>query len=442
MAGNDSAVLDEPRQSTGRFVALGDPTQIDFDEISKRPASVRPSTRNAEPVTAPGETATVGVSSPVHLPEGPILSPKSQFEVAQAASLGVPFQNVVPSQAVSPEEDLLSRRDNDEQYPAEELDDLDLQPSLFSISSLIRQPNVVTLLVAASSLVLLFAATEVIGLLSEIRSLPYLIQPFAYALVLVLSGAVVATCGRVVWLYGRLKASPRVSIASLDTLRGRAVVRRAALDGLSNAEQSLEEFLERFPLAAGSEQSRLRKRGFTTAEIDTLIEARAALLSGPRGSAVGWMDQLNRQFIHQLDEVARRRIRLYTKLVGFKTAAVPNGALDTLIVLINAYLLVGDLCVIYNVRAGGWGTASIMVHILVNALAAGRLDEWSGAASDHAAAAITHHGTGLMANAVKGVSKVAARAADGYINALLIGRLGNATVYHLRPLLEKPATAA
>ena len=464
-------IATEPSRRSGGFIGLGDPTRIDFRADETKPAP-RSKPTEPEPVvvqesaapvavaeadvpnlsTEPAPTAVpaltfndvaaIDLAEPESAPAVMVPAPVSQFEVAQARSLGVPFQNDVVSEPVAPADDLLARRDAED--AAGEADDLDLDgvpSSFFSPRAVLSQRGIVMLLAGAASLILLFAFTEVVALVNQIRGLPVVVQPFAYALVTLLSVAVVGTAGRLVWLYARLKQTPRVSVRARAALRERAVVRRQALEGLGSAEKNLHDFLLRYPVDTKAQQTRLTKLGFTGGEILKLVEAKENLLTAPKGSAVGWIDQLNRQFLQDLDAVARRRIRMYTKLVGFKTAAVPNGFLDTLIVLINAYLLVGDLCVIYNVRAGGWGTAGIMAHIFVNAFAAGKLDEWSGTAADQAAAALTHHGTSLMANAVKGVTKVAARAADGYINALLISRLGNATVYHLRPLVEPPSRA-
>ncbi|HTW95739.1 MAG TPA: DUF697 domain-containing protein [Tepidisphaeraceae bacterium] len=388
--------------ATDTFVALGDPTQIDFSTFS-----------------APAPAAEMPLP-----------------QVPQAESAGVPFQNQVESEPVAVEEDLLSRREVEDELGISDLEELDEGTlELWSPASLLRRSSVVLILTSLAALVMLFVFSEVVGLVGQIRNLPHIAQPAAFTVVGLLAAAVVLSLGRLVWKYLSLRASPRVSVKALGALRERAVMRRAALDGLADAQRTLEEFLVRYPLGK-ADQARLRKVGFSSLEIENLIQARQMLLAAPRGSAVGWIDQLNRQFIQQLDDVARRRIRLYTKMVGFKTAAVPNGALDTLIVLVNAHMMVGDLCTIYSLRAGGWGTMSIMTHIIINAFAAGRVDQWSDSAADHAANALVHHGSGMMANAVKGVSKVAARAADGYINSLLIGRLGGAAIYHLRPLVQ------
>jgi uncharacterized membrane protein YfcA len=124
----------------------------------------------------------------------------------------------------------------------------------------------------------------------------------------------------------------------------------------------------------------------------------------------------------------------------------------------NAYLMVGDLCRIYNVRAGGWGTARILAYVFFNTFAASRVDDLSDAAADHAANVISQHAehvepvAGAVGVAVGGAvghfpgavigakvaSKVASRIVSGGVNAILLSRLGKTTIRQLRPLQERP----
>ena len=92
----------------------------------------------------------------------------------------------------------------------------------------------------------------------------------------------------------------------------------------------------------------------------------------------------------------------------------------------NAYLLAGDLCIIYNLRTTGTGTAAILVRVLFNAFAASQASEWTESAAD-----MLFEGGGLVAGAAKAF---AARAAEGGANYFLFRRLGAAMVRYLRPI--------
>src|SRR5271170_787115 len=189
--------------ATDTFVALGDPTQIDF-------ASYTP-------------------------PERPVAVPTAT-EVSQSEAVGVPFQNRVETEPVAEEEDLLSRRDVEDQLGLDELQEVDDTFELWSPATWFRRPSVILILASLGALVLLFVFSEVVSLFGEIHNLPHLVQPAAYLLVALLAGVVVLSLSRLVWKYAQLQASPRVSVAALGTLRERAVLRRAALEGLSAAQ--------------------------------------------------------------------------------------------------------------------------------------------------------------------------------------------------------------
>ena len=76
------------------------------------------------------------------------------------------------------------------------------------------------------------------------------------------------------------------------------------------------------------------------------------------------MEDLNRQFLHLLDEIAERRIKLYAKRSGLSTGPAHRRSIDTLIVVINAYLMVGNRCRIYSERATPGGPQDSLAHFL------------------------------------------------------------------------------
>ena len=117
--------------------------------------------------------------------------------------------------------------------------------------------------------------------------------------------------------------------------------------------------------------------------------------------------------------------------VGVKTAAMPIGFVDAAIVLVNANLLVGDLCTIYNLRTSGLSTAAVLAWAFFNTVAASRLGEFT----DEAAESVMKDVEAGLAGAVGG--KVLAKASEGTLNALLVGRLGRTAMRRLRPVVLK-----
>src|SRR5690606_16772019 len=142
----------------------------------------------------------------------------------------------------------------------------------------------------------------------------------------------------------------------------------------AEACRTLREFVNAYPIDSKGEKV-LRRHGFGNEDIDRLRRSHAALTGREMTTYEGWLQECDRGFLEVLDQVARRRIRQYCIAVGVKTAAVPTGFADTSIVLLNAYLMVGDLCRIYNLRANRLGTLAIMGHVFVNAFSAAHLEE-------------------------------------------------------------------
>jgi uncharacterized membrane protein YcjF (UPF0283 family) len=297
-------------------------------------------------------------------------------------------------------------------------------------------PVVVSLVVVFSGLALLFLAAQALSAWTALASLPAPFHWFGYGGVLLVSTAVLAAVGFLVVQFARLRPSPRVSLAALDEIRDRARTRQAALRKTTLAQKQLEQFLNDYPLEAGN-ACRLSRLGFSEAEAHRLIAQKQQLCESARSSDRTWIEDVEKRFVCVLDEVAARRIRRYALLVGIKTAAAPTGFLDTAIVLINAYLLVGDLCRIYNVRTTRWSTLLVLVHIFVNAVAASRMEDVTEPLGENLADSLREEIGGVFARAA-GI--FGSRTAEGTVNGLLLARLGHATKRRLRPIvLERKA---
>jgi uncharacterized membrane protein YcjF (UPF0283 family) len=371
-------------------------------------------------------------------------------------SLGVPQQTATTFEPISLED---SRLTEDWDQPLTESDESDSALESSSWGQTLLRPSVIAVLLLLVGLVSLFVLSQVLLLINQLSQLPGWVRPLGYGVAAVLCGLTVYAMVRVGACYFSLRATVRISLRSLGALRQRARLRSAAIKRIREARKSLAELLEHYPLSAKTEIQQLKRLGMTSEEVSRLAQCRRRLLVESGGSSEGWMENFNRQFLQLLDEVAERRIALYAKRTGFSTGAAHRRSIDTLIVAMNAYLMVGDLCRIYNVRAGGWGTARILAYVFFNTFAASRVDDLSDAAADHAANVMSQHAehvepvAGAVGVAVGGAvghvpgavigakvaSKVASRIVSGGVNAILLNRLGKTTIRQLRPLQERPA---
>ncbi len=287
-------------------------------------------------------------------------------------------------------------------------------------------------LIAGIALLVVFA--QAATLLNQIGQLPPYAQVPAAIGVALLILAVLLALGRLLWTFGRLGRSPRISARALRELAERAELRAESLQRSARAKKQLLALLRNYPLDRTRDRLRLARLGLSPEELARLQTVRAALLRDEAGGDAAWIEQFERLFLSILDEAARRRTNRCAWLVGLKTAAVPGGGFDAAIVLINAYLLTADLCTLYNVRSGPWGTATILAHVLVNALAASQVEDLSAAAADHWAGQISAHMGGVAAGLTSIAGKLTARVGDGAVNALLTRRLGTVAMRQIRPV--------
>lgn len=223
--------------------------------------------------------------------------------------------------------------------------------------------------------------------------------------------------------YLHLKQTP-------DLWLNRQQLRKLASSDMKEAKHRLNEFLSDFPSDLDSARN-LKRLGFTAESLKSLTDARTELLSPRDGDSRKWLKDLNDNFLVRLDTVAKERVMHYAKRVGLKTAVSPKGFLDSTIVVVNSYLLLTDLCDLYNVRAGRLGTLRLLARIGFNTVIAGNLDQPADILEQQLRDSIQDWATTIVAAVI---GKFVAKAAEGGANALLIHRFGKAAMCELRPL--------
>ena len=120
------------------------------------------------------------------------------------------------------------------------------------------------------------------------------------------------------------------------------------------------------------------------------------------------------------------------------TAVAPNAMVDSGATLFYTFSMLTDLCQIYNLRAGRTGTAVLLGRVFFNAYLAGQGTEWEKLAEDQYDQlfdeAMNVVGVGVSSNVVgKLLGKVGAKATTGYLNRVLLIRLGRYSARLLAP---------
>jgi putative membrane protein len=382
------------------------------------------------------QSPLAGVTIPIaDNPRGPMPSGTIAEAPDQDRTLGVPHREPKHVQLADGEKSLFDEPLGSGETLSNSKDNiLSSDDTKFLLQA--ADPIVLALLTCGSGVLLLFLAVQLLSAINLLATWAPDSQWFGYIGIGIIAASVVAAMGYLAYRYLRLRQSPLISLAMLADLHERHGMQQAARQKTADAQQRLESFLRDYPL---DNRKTLLRLGFTDeSTISILKDQRDRLCRGSRGSDLMWLDELDRRFLSILDEVSNRRIKRYARQVGIKTAVAPTGFVDAAIVSINAYLLIGDLCQIYNVRANRWSTLMILLRIFVNTVSAAEMEDLTDAMGDGLADAVRDNIGEVATLAVQFAGK---RIAEGVANGALLARLGHVTMRSIRPIrLEKRAS--
>jgi len=316
-------------------------------------------------------------------------------------------------------------------------------------------PTTIALAVALGGLLALYIYFQVLSLVATLATLPAWFAAIAVVLLSLLIGVVVVAIARLIIKYIRLRPNKQVFIGDIEQLRRHEQIRR----GFSQTQRGqqaravLEEYVRNYPEyplekaahhpgtsrdAPLSQTHAALGPLFTEEQLEQLCQVKRRLTDPTRvKDTTQWLKIYETEFQAVLDKVAQDRVAQCAKWVGVKTAISPNALADTLITTYWCVVLLRDLCTIYNVRVGGYGTAALLWRVFFSAYVAGKLDEWEEHASD-TLESIMDELPEFIPNIVQNfVAKVAAKGATGLANYVLVRRLGMRAIAMLQPLAVK-----
>lgn len=325
-----------------------------------------------------------------------------------------------------------------------------------------RNPAVlaITMLLVAASL--LFVTSEVAQFLQALQSLPILLRIPGYIVICLLVCLLAWSGTRLYVLVLGLRVTPAFDLSDVCEVVARPTIQRLSKTSPSDAKKVLHRILETYNFGDPRFMALLHGCEKSDREIDEFKSKCQMLLSDIERSDESWTRLFHDQILAFLDDCARNRIRQYAKIVGVRTGLMPTGAIDLLIVSSNSFALLGDVCVLYSVRASRLGMLTLAAQIFMNTFVAARLegqinalvkstqDGTGRAAVENAVAADTEVNTTLIStffgegsqsifsSVASGLSKVAfdvgKRAAEGFGNYVLCLRFGDSCVKLIRPI--------
>jgi uncharacterized membrane protein YcjF (UPF0283 family) len=241
-------------------------------------------------------------------------------------------------------------------------------------------------------------------------------------------------------IYFRMRENRQLRIQGLQELANRTRLRWLAAAKSMEAREKIENYLREYPIETVKDRQHLTKLGLTDEAVARMKVVRAELLDPDKfASTEQWFARFRDGFQKEIDIAADTRIKYWSSRIWVVTAVAPNAVVDSGATLFYTFSMLTDLCQLYHLRAGRTGTAVLLGRTFFNAYLAGQGTEWEKLAEEQYDQlfheAMNAVGVGVSANMVgKVLGKVGAKVTTGYLNRVLLIRLGRYASRLLRPV--------
>jgi uncharacterized membrane protein YcjF (UPF0283 family) len=301
-------------------------------------------------------------------------------------------------------------------------------------------PLAFAFLLGMTGVVGIFLFNQTVSLLNALASQPEWAQYVGYGGLVLFGACVLYAFLRFLFIYLRLRENRQLRTKGIQELANRTRLRWLAAAKSAEARAQIEKYLREYPIETERDRRGLAKLGLTDEAVAKLKVVRAELLDSDRfASTEQWFARFRDGFQSVIDSAADSRVKYWSNRIWVLTAVAPNAVVDSGATLFYTFSMLTDLCQLYNLRAGRTGTAVLMGRTFFNAYLAGQGTEWEKLAEDQYDQlfheAMNAVGVGVSANLVgKVVGKVGAKVTTGYLNRVLLIRLGRYASRLLRPV--------
>jgi putative membrane protein len=287
----------------------------------------------------------------------------------------------------------------------------------------------------------LYLYSQTLNILANLASpQPTWIQYCGYTLLGGMALLVLYAMTRLLLVYVRLRANRQLRIQGLEELHSRTRLRWLAQAKAVEAKTRLEQYLKDFPLQSDREFKQLEHLGFTEEQCRRLVTVRTELLDPAKfATTAEWFATFQERFQSNLDAAAEARITYWSNRAMIVTALSPNSLVDSVSTVYFGFAMLNDLCRVYNLRAGRTGTTVLLSRVFFHAYLSGQVNDFEKLAEEQYEQ-LFHQGFqvigfGVSSNVVgKLLGKVGAKATTGYLNRVLLARLGKYACRLLRPV--------
>jgi putative membrane protein len=288
-----------------------------------------------------------------------------------------------------------------------------------------------------------FLFNQTAQLIQVLNTLPEpWMQYVGYGGLILFGACVLYSFLRFLFIYVRLRENRQLRVKGIKELSNRTRLRWLAAQKSAEARRQIETYLQTYPIETEKDRRGLVALGLTDESIARLKVVRAELLDHDKfASTEQWFARFRDGFQSVIDVAAEGRTKYWASRIWVITAVAPNAMIDSGATLFYTFSMLSDLCQLYNLRAGKAGTAVLMGRTFFTAYLAGQGTEWEKLAEEqydqlfHEAMSVV--GMGVSSNvAGKVLGKVGAKVTTGYLNRVLLIRLGRYAARLLRPVTK------
>jgi putative membrane protein len=360
--------------------------------------------------------------------------------------LGRPPQVPIDLSPLSPE-DLAKLKVLEEEQASKDLAEAEIllaaDPTGLGWLGWFASPLIFAFLLGMAGVFGIFFFNQTLTLIATLRQQPEWAQYVGFAGLGLFAFCVLFAFFRFLFIYYRMRVNRQLRIRGIEELSKRTRLRWLAAAKAAEARAQIETYLKTFPMNTEKERKLLRGLGINDEMQVRLATVRTDLLDHDKFSSTPqWFERFRVGFQSELDAAAETRIKYWGSRIWVVTAVAPNAVVDSGATLFYTFSMLTDLCQIYNLRAGRTGTAVLLSRVFFNAYLAGQGTEWEKIAEDHYdqlfGEAMSTVGIGVSSNVIgKILGKIGAKATTGYLNRVLLIRLGRYSARLLRPVAKE-----
>ena len=309
-------------------------------------------------------------------------------------------------------------------------------PMLMRLPAFLFHPLAISFAIGMAALLGLFIFSQITSTLAALASLNEGLRYTGYVGLTLLTGCVTFAVGRFGVFYFRLRPNRPLHLRAFDQLSQRTRLRWLVHEKRIEARDQLADYLRTYPLVSAKERKLLHSLGLSEEKLLQLEKVREELLDMNRFANIDdWVSTFRSRFQVVLDEAAEARVKYFGWRVAVSTALSPNTLVDTLLTAYCSFMMLADLCQVYNLRLGRIGTVVLLGRVFFNAYVAGQINEFEGVAEAWIEDLVNQTGIHLGGVAVSKIAgKTGARIAEGVLNRFLLKRLGRYASRLLRPV--------